>query len=147
MKTQERFLADQLLAILHGCPGALTTAQIASAAPPLLEIYAGCDPTWHVRSRSSRTLEEICCGEHHLHVRTRFAREIYQTLRTMAAGGEVIRAQPPGSSDVSWRARTQPRFLDELEACLALPDAASLTRDRCIRADCGRDPGGAEDHP
>ena len=89
MKTQERFLADQLLAILHGCPGALTTAQIASAAPPLLEIYNGCDPTWHVRSRSSRTLEEICCGEHHLHVRTRFAREIYQTLRTMAAAGEV----------------------------------------------------------
>ncbi len=121
MKTQDRFLADQLLAILHGGPGPLTTAQIAAAAPPLLEIYTGCDPTWHVRTRSSRTLEEICCGEHHLHVRTRFAREIYQTLRTMAAAGEVIRARTHGSSDVSWRARSQPRFLDELEACLALP--------------------------
>jgi hypothetical protein len=132
MTPATRALYDQLLATLQDCHQPMTTGEVACAAPALVEVYDGCVQSWHVRRRSARTRQETCCGDHHVHVRARFAREVYHALRAMAAAGEIVKIPAQDSSAVSWRAVDRPRFVDELEACLAMqgPD-----RDRPGSAD------------
>lgn len=121
MNLQDQFLSDQLLAVLHSCPRPLSTGEVAQAAPPLIERHPGCQPVWHQRARSSRTRDETCYGTHHIHVRARYAREVYQALRAMVTNGQVTPIRDPHLRIVSWQASNPPRFVDELEACLALP--------------------------
>lgn len=123
MKPSGRFLADQLLAVLHSHPGRVSTTVLTDLAPPLIEAIHGCDPAWHEHPRSSRTVEETCWGDHHVHVRYRFPREIYVALRDLAGAGDVHRWDTRGSSEVYWSAARPARFLDELEACWELPPA------------------------
>lgn len=131
---QDQFLSDQLLAVLHSCPQPLSTGEVAQAAPPLIERHPGCEPVWHQRARSSRTREETCYGTHHIHVRARYAREVYQALRAMTANGQVTPIRDPHLRIVSWQASNPPRFVDELEACLALPPRTPAG-DRPLSAD------------
>ena len=84
-------------------------------------------------TRSSRTRQQTCCGDHHIHVRARFARQIYEALRAMAETGEVTRIRERHTA-ISWQANQPARFVDELEVCLAMPPMLP-DRDRQIGAD------------
>ena len=81
-----------------------------------------------------RTREERCYDTHHVHVRSRYAREIYQALRAMADQGQVVRIRDPLLRTVSWAPLRPPRFVEELEACLALP-CFTRVEDRQLGAD------------
>lgn len=134
MRPQSRSLSDQLLAILHDHRAPMTTAEIGQAAPPLMEIYPGCDARWHIRARTARTRQETCYGDHHVHIRGRFAREVYEALKEMAAAGEIIRQRPVQGPSIWWRPVSGPRFIAELEAWLALP-AVTPDQERPAGAD------------
>ena len=134
MNLQAQVLCDQLLAVLHSCPRPLSTSEITQAAPPLAEVHTWCNPIWHERGRSPRTREERCYDTHHVHVRSRYAREIYQALRAMADQGQIVRIRDPLLRTVSWAPLRPPRFVEELEACLALP-CFTRVEDRQLGAD------------
>lgn len=119
--------ADQLLAALRASPSPLDLDQLVLAAPCRVELYPGCEPRWHSRARSARTRIELCAGTHHLHVRTRYAREVYRLLRILVAAGEVQQVVDGDDRDLRWRATTPDRFLTGLEACWHLDP---LARDR-----------------